>query len=154
MIGIKGIEMATKSSKSSKSTKPALAAVPKDDAAEAIVTAPAKPPQIAIVADSDENSGGASKGAAKGDGLKMKELLTAVTTKTGAKKKDAKDVVDATLAEIAAALKSGKSLNLPPLGNLRVAKTQEKGGATMMVLKLRMGGGGAKEALADDADDS
>ena len=70
--------------------------------------------------------------------------------------------IDAVLAEMAAALTAGKSLSLPPLGNMRVAKTQEKGGATMMVLKLRMGasgsGGegekGAKQPLAQDETDS
>jgi hypothetical protein len=154
---------ATKSSKSTKSTKPALAAVPK---AEAPVPTPeqaapaVKAPLMAVVADADDMDDGP---APKGDGVKMKELLAAVVEKTGAKKKDAKEIVDAALAEIAAALTAGKSLSLPPLGNLRVAKTQEKGGATMMVLKLRMGGSGGgggeggkgtKDALAEGGEDS
>jgi len=154
--------MATKSSKSTKTTKPALAAVPKDDAALPVAehSVPvAKAPLMAVVSDADDMDDGP---APKGDAVKMKELLAAVVEKTGAKKKDAKDVVDAALAEIAAALTAGKSLSLPPLGNLRVAKTQEKGGATMMVLKLRMGGSGgggeggkgAKDALAEGGEDS
>ncbi len=154
--------MATKSSKSTKTTKPALAAVPKDDAAVPVAehSGPvAKAPLMAVVSDADDMDDGP---APKGDAVKMKELLAAVVEKTGAKKKDAKDVVDAALAEIAAALTAGKSLSLPPLGNLRVAKTQEKGGATMMVLKLRMGGAGggseggkgAKDALAEGGEDS
>lgn len=153
--------MATKSSKSTKTTKPALAAVPKDDAALPVAehSVPvAKAPLMAVVSDTDDMDDGP---APKGDAVKMKELLAAVVEKTGAKKKDAKDVVDAALAEIAAALTAGKSLSLPPLGNLRVAKTQEKGGATMMVLKLRMGGSGggeggkgAKDALAEGGEDS
>ena len=147
--------MASKSSKSTKAAKPVLLAVPKDDivaAQPAPAPAPAPsaaPPQIAIVSESDEK---ANRAAPKADALKMKELLTAVVTKTGAKKKDAKDVVDAALAEIAAALGAGKSLTLPPLGNLRIAKVQDKDGAKMMVLKLRMGGGdkGTKDPLAED----
>jgi len=159
---------ATKSSKSTKTAKPALAAVPKADvpaAMPASVPAPeqagpaVKAPLIAVVSDADDMDDGP---APKGDGVKMKELLTAVVDKTGAKKKDAKEIVDAVLAEIAAALSAGKSLSLPPLGNLRVAKTQEKGGATMMVLKLRMGGSGgggeggkgAKDTLAEGGEDS
>ena len=94
----------------------------------------------------------------KADTIKMKDFLAAIVAKTGAKKKDAKEVVDATLAEIARSLAAGKALSLPPLGNLRVAKTMEKGGAPMLVLRLRMGGGeggkGAKQALAEDGEDS
>lgn len=153
---------ASKSSKSTKTTKPALAAVPKDDTALPIAEQAGplvKAPLIAVVSEVDDMDDGP---APKGDAVKMKELLAAVVAKTGSKKKDAKDVVDAVLTEIAAALTAGKSLSLPPLGNLRVAKTQEKGGATMMVLKLRMGGSGgggeggkgAKDTLAEDEADS
>jgi len=154
--------MAIKSSKSTKTTKPDLAAVPKDDTAlpAAEHSAPlVKAPLIAFVSESDDMDDGA---VPKGDSVKMKEFLAAVVAKTGAKKKDAKDAVEAVLAEIAAALTAGKSLSLPPLGNLRVAKTQEKGGATMMVLKLRIGGSGgggeggkgAKDTLAQGEADS
>ena len=153
---------ASKSSKSTKTTKPALAAVPKDDTALPIAEQAGptvKAPLIAVVYEVDELDDGP---APKGEPVKMKEFLAAVVEKTGAKKKDAKDVLDAALAEIATALVAGKSLSLPPLGNLRVAKTQEKGGATMMVLKLRMGGSGgggeggkgAKDTLAEDEADS
>ncbi|MDZ7905905.1 MAG: HU family DNA-binding protein [Cypionkella sp.] len=141
--------MAAKSAKSTKTAKPKLAAVasPADvDTAEITVRAP----DLTIV----DKDGDHSRPAAKGDALKMKDLLTSVITKTGAKKKDAKDVVDAVLAEISAALNAGKSLNLPALGNLRVAKIQDKGDVKMMVLKLRMGGGNsAKDTLADDGED-
>ena len=92
---------------------------------------------------------------AKADSYKIKELITAVVTKTGAKKKDAKDIVEASLAEIAAVLGRGQSLSLPPLGNLRVAKIQEKDGAVMLSIKLRLGqGGGAKQPLALADEDS
>ncbi len=145
--------MATKPSKTTKATKPKLVAVANDDT---VITpaAPAMPDVVDMVDDSDLDSA-----VSKADSYKMKELLTAVVTKTGAKKKDAKDVVDAVLAEIASALQAGKSLSLPPLGNLRVAKTMEKGGASMMVLRLRLASGeakgkGGKEALAEDGEDS
>jgi nucleoid DNA-binding protein len=93
--------------------------------------------------------------ASKADSYKIKELMTAVVTKTGAKKKDAKEIVEAALAEIAAVLGRGQPLSLPPLGNLRVAKIQEKEGAVMLSLKLRLGqGGGTKQPLALENDDS
>jgi Bacterial DNA-binding protein len=135
--------------KPTKTTKPALAAVqttPKLSAAKvAVVPAKAK-------AEADDT-------APRAETVKMKDLLAAITTKTGAKKKDAKDVVDAMLAEIAAALTAGRALSLPPLGNLRVAKTMDKGGTPTLVLRLRMGGsgGGAKDdnqPLADEDEDN
>jgi hypothetical protein len=111
----------------------------------------------AVFADDDpDNGAGFDSSDQKQNAVKMKDLLAAVVAKTGAKKKDAKDVIDAVLAEMAAALVAGKPMVLPPLGNLRVAKTMDKGGTTMMVLKLRLGGGdkGAKQTLADEGEDS
>lgn len=111
-------------------------------------------PKISIVTSNDEDFGPIA--ADKAETLKLKQLLTAVVEKTSAKKKDAKEIVDATLAEIAAALGKGHSLSLPPLGNLRVVKSQEKGGAKTMVLRLRIGGGKdtAEDGVADLGDDS
>ncbi len=89
-------------------------------------------------------------------GIKLRDLVDSVAAATGAKKVDAKASVEATLAALATALKAGADMTLPPLGKLRVVKLAEKGGATMMTLKLRHGGGqkpGAK-ALADDGEDS
>jgi DNA-binding protein HU-alpha len=154
--------MASKTSKSTKTTKPVLAAVHNDDTSLPVAEKSGPtvtPPLIAVVSESDDMEDGP---VPKGDAVKMKELLAAVVAKTGAKKKDAKDVVDAVLAEMAAALTAGKSLSLPPLGNLRVAKTQEKDGAMLLALKLRIGPDsgskarikGAKDALAADGEDS
>lgn len=151
--------MPTKTSKSAKVEKPALAAVPKSDTAAVMPGSPApkaaKAAQISVVStDYDVEDDTMDGAAAKGDAVKLKELLAAVTEKTGAKKKDVREVVDAALAEISAALGAGKSLNLLPLGHIRVARTNAKGDAKMMVLKLRVGGGGPKQALAADGEDS
>ncbi len=113
-------------------------------------------PKISIVTTSEDDFGPAAPEADKVESLKLKQLLAAVVDKTSAKKKDAKEIVDATLAEIAIALGKGHSLSLPPLGNLRVVKSQEKGGAKTMVLRLRIGGGKdtAEDGVADLGDDS
>ena len=87
------------------------------------------------------------------DQLKLKQLVEVVAKKTDLKKKIVRDVIEATLAEISDALGQGHSLSLPSLGNLRVVKTQEKGDAKMMVLRLRVGGSGAKDDLAQDGED-
>lgn len=65
--------------------------------------------------------------------VKMKELVDRVTTVTGAKRSQVKPVVDATLAQIGAALDEGKSLNLPGLGKARIAKVVNR----MLTVKLR-----------------
>jgi hypothetical protein len=75
----------------------------------------------------------------KGESIKIKDMLSAVAEKSGTKKPIAKKVTDAFLEEIAEALTQGKTLNLSPLGKLRVVKMQEKGPAKMLVVKLRMG---------------
>ena len=147
-----------KSTKSSKAAASEQAAPPPiAPAAEPAVDLAAKP----LVEPSPDQTPNASK-ATKADSYKMKELLTAVAQKSSAKKKDVKEIVDATLAEITAALLRGQALSLPPLGNLRVAKTQEKDGAMLLALKLRIGPDsgskarikGAKDALAADGEDS
>jgi hypothetical protein len=89
--------------------------------------------------------------SAKPAGLKLKDLVDQVATATGAKKPDAKKAVEATLTAIAAALKSGSDLTLPPLGKLRVAKTV----GSVLTLKLRQAGEdkGAAKPLANTGED-
>jgi DNA-binding protein HU-alpha len=159
--------MASKASKPAAPPKAAAlksvpTAAPLPDTATLPVVAQAAPtPSIA-----DPSDEAAELAAPKGDAYKLKELISAVTEKTGAKKKDTKELVEAVLAEMARVLGRGQSLSLPPLGNIRVAKTEDRGGAQMLVLKLRLGGGplggegegggakGAKQALAEDGEDS
>ncbi len=131
----------TKPAKAKPAAKPAA---PKAAAAKPATSKPAAKPAARPDA------------AAKTAGLKLKDLVDQVAAATGTKKPDAKPTVEATLAALAAALKTGADMTLPPLGKLRVVKLAEKGGATMMTLKLRHGGGskpGAKP-LADDGEDS
>ncbi|HOZ33021.1 MAG TPA: HU family DNA-binding protein [Tabrizicola sp.] len=93
----------------------------------------------------------AAKVAAKAAGFKLKDLVDQVASATGTKKPDAKKAVEATLAAIAAALKSGSDLALPPLGKLRIARTT----GAVLTLKLRTGAGekAAAKPLADSGED-
>jgi DNA-binding protein HU-alpha len=89
--------------------------------------------------------------------LRKKDLVLRVAEISGVKKKDARAVVEAALAEIGAALSRGDALVLPPLGRAKVNRHKEKGSAEVLVLRLRRGGGngprtGAEGALAE-ADD-
>ena len=96
--------------------------------------------------------------AEKGAALKIKGLIDRIAEKSSVKRKDLREVVEVTLAELGAALAKGESVNLPGLGNLRVARKAENG---MIILKLRQpdpnvvkekpskGEDAGKEALAE-----
>lgn len=97
-----------------------------------------------------------SEARVKGPALKIKDLVTRVTEATGGKRKDVKEVVEATLAALGDALTKGEDLNLPGLGRTRIARTAERDGGSLMTLKVRRGTHKKKEAkepLADEEDD-
>jgi nucleoid DNA-binding protein len=93
--------------------------------------------------------------------LKLKALLERVTAASGARKKDVRAVVEATLTQLGETLKRGETLILPGLGHMRVVR-KASGESQAMTLKLRQGGGGKrkdqseaeddKEGLADESD--
>lgn len=125
------------------------------------VKAPRASARPKLVANADapdavEDGDGAGKGRAA-PGLRLKELVDRVVAATGGKKKGVKEVVEATLTQLGAALQKGESLNLPDLGKMRVARAGTEGGGAM-TLKLRQGPGGggkgksAKEGIAADED--
>ena len=95
----------------------------------------------------------AEDNAAQAGSVKMRDLLARVVEATGAKKKDAKGIVEATLVALGAALAKGEDLNLPGVGKVRVAKSLDRDGRALMTLKVRGNGAvkqkQAKEALAD-----
>ncbi|MFN3724421.1 MAG: HU family DNA-binding protein [Paracoccaceae bacterium] len=100
-----------------------------------------------------DSAGGAEARADRAMALKLRELVSRVAESTGGKKKDIKEIVEATLATLGAALAKGEELNLPGVGKVRVAKSVDREGRSMMTLKVR-GVGAAKpkepkEALAD-----
>lgn len=82
--------------------------------------------------------------------LKLKDLVERITESSGAKKKDVKDIVEATLAQLGAALARGEAMSLQGFGHLRVAR-KSTADNPVMTLKLRPGEGKGK-AKSDDAD--
>ena len=90
--------------------------------------------------------------------MRKKDLLERVGAKSKAKKKDVKDVVEATLLVLGEALAAGEELNLPPLGKARVNRQKGVNGGDMYIIKLRRttgkagGGDEASEALAEAED--
>ena len=90
--------------------------------------------------------------------LKKKELIDRVVEATGAKRKDAKSVVEATLKVLGDALSAGEGLALPPLGKAKINRQKDLASGEMLIIKLRRGGPGESapsdvdEALAKDDD--
>ena len=80
--------------------------------------------------------------------LGRKDLLEQVRVASGARKKDVKSVVDATLSLMGEALWRGEVLQLPPFGVARV--TRGAGGDKSLVVRLRRGKGGKPGAAAKD----
>ena len=83
--------------------------------------------------------------------LRLKELVDRVAASTGGKKKDVKEIVEATLTQLGLALHAGEMLNLPEFGKVRVAKAQGAGPGSAMTLKLRPVGKNIRKKSADGA---
>ncbi len=73
--------------------------------------------------------------------LKKRELIDQVVARSGVKKKDAKPVVEAMLAILGETLGSGRDLNLPPMGKLRINRTHDRPGYRVIISKLRQSTG-------------
>ncbi|MEZ5730816.1 MAG: HU family DNA-binding protein [Paracoccaceae bacterium] len=69
--------------------------------------------------------------------LRKKGLIERVVKVSGAKKKDVKGIVEATLQVLGDALAAGESLALPPLGRAKVNRQKDLATGEMMVVKLR-----------------
>ena len=69
--------------------------------------------------------------------VRKKELVDRVVARTGVKKRDAKPVVEALLAELGAALAEGRSLVLPPLGRAHVNRTKDIEDGRVITIRLR-----------------
>ena len=69
--------------------------------------------------------------------LRKPALIDLVVAQSGIKKKDAKPVVEATLAVLGQALSEGKSLNLQPFGKLKITRSKDLANGQMLVARVR-----------------
>ncbi|MGB3313545.1 MAG: HU family DNA-binding protein [Albidovulum sp.] len=86
--------------------------------------------------------------------LRKKELFERVVDATGAKKKDVKPIVEATLKALGDALSAGEDLVLPPLGKAKVNRQKDLGSAEMLVIRLRRQDEKPAEAATDGGADA
>ena len=155
--------MATSSASKSAVKKPAAKKPAAKPAVKAVVSAPkiAAPVLASVPAAPPADAAAPARPAkaAAGPQLKKKELLSRVVAALDGKKKGGvKEIVEATLATLGEALQKGESLNLPPLGKARVARTKGEGAEQQITLRLRGAGEknapkGPKEALAEVGED-
>lgn len=76
--------------------------------------------------------------AAPGQVMTKKQLFARLKARTpGVKGSDTRQVMEAMLEELGAALVSGQGLKLQPLGMVKVQRQKAVGGGDMLVLKLR-----------------
>jgi len=76
--------------------------------------------------------------------LKLRDLLDRVAERSGAKKKDSRAVIEATLAALGDALAAGEAINLPGLGRGRVNRQKDTVGGEVLIVKLKRPAPGAK----------
>lgn len=81
--------------------------------------------------------------------VKRQEFMDLVAESAGLKRKDIRDGMIHTLTVIGRLLEEGRSLNVPPLGKLRIVKEKSVGqDARMITLKLR------HKDIVDEDDDT
>ncbi|WP_372887743.1 HU family DNA-binding protein [Shimia sp.] len=69
--------------------------------------------------------------------LKKVDLVDQVVERSGIKKKFAKPAIEAALAVLGEALSEGRSLNLRPLGKLKVLRSKDVANGRVQTLRLR-----------------
>ncbi|NPD15821.1 hypothetical protein HOY34_11485 [Xinfangfangia sp. D13-10-4-6] len=147
------------------SAKPRATAAPKAASAKATpaataAKAKAKAPAAKPAAKTAPAAAAEAEAAAKvrTPGLKLKELVARVSEQSDAPKKLQREVSEAVLAVLGAALLAGEEINLPGFGRAKVVKSLDKAGSQVLTVKIRNAGqkksDGRKEALADDGEDS
>jgi len=92
----------------------------------------AAPPKAEDSPASSTEEGGATQPA-----LRKTELIDLVVERSGAKKKDVKTAIEATLAVLGEALAEERELNLRPFGKLKVTRRAEKPNGTVLVCRVR-----------------
>ncbi|WP_022707781.1 MULTISPECIES: hypothetical protein [Paracoccus] len=69
--------------------------------------------------------------------VQKRDFVDRVLAATGAKRGDARPIIEATLAQLGDVLSSGSTLAVPPLGRGRVALERDSRGAEVITLRLR-----------------
>lgn len=69
--------------------------------------------------------------------VQKKDFVDRVIAATGAKKSEARPIIEATLEQLGEALSAGQTLAVPPLGRARVNLEKDLRGGDVITLRLR-----------------
>lgn len=69
--------------------------------------------------------------------VQKKDFVDRVIAATGAKKSEARPIIEATLEQLGAALSAGQTLAVPPLGRARINLEKDLRGGDVITLRLR-----------------
>lgn len=166
-VPTKGAPSKTSGAKATQPTSTPAPAPPRGIPAPTIKAADVIVPTMSVLAgplNTDDNPSATAVTRDPSDPvmLKKQELVERIVKASGAKKKDVKLIIEATLGVLGDALSAGEELNLPPLGKMKVNRQRDEGNAEILILKLRRGGGKGgggggedlvKQDLADDGED-
>ncbi|MCT8160286.1 HU family DNA-binding protein [Pseudoruegeria sp. SHC-113] len=83
---------------------------------------------------SDEEEQGAAQAGAV---LNRKELLERVAAEADTRKQIARPIVEAMLTVLGKALANGEEINLPPMGNIKVKRTDDNEKALVVHARIR-----------------
>lgn len=92
------------------------------------------------------------------DQIRRKALLDEVVQRTGAKKKDARPVIEATLEILGEAIAEGREMNLQPFGRVKYKRSKEDASNRVVVANIRQrkepdpAAAAAQEAVAEPGD--
>jgi nucleoid DNA-binding protein len=80
---------------------------------------------------------GAAKHPYPAQVVQKKDFVDRVLAATGATKAEARPIIEATLAQLGAALSAGETLAVPPLGRARVNLEKDQRGGDVITLRVR-----------------
>ena len=69
--------------------------------------------------------------------VQKRDFIDRVIAASGARKSDARPVIEATLAELGRVLSDGHTLAVPPLGRARISCEKDPRGGDVITLRLR-----------------
>ena len=93
-------------------------------------------------ASGDSKADAADENTVAAPVMRKKDLVDRVLKRTDAKKKEAREIIDAVLEELGLALTRGDELNLPPLGKAKVNRQRDLVSGEVLIVKLRRPGPG------------
>lgn len=113
-------------------------------------TKPGSAPGATPTAITPEPVADRSGAPAAGPILRKNDFYDRVVAATGAKKGDVRQIADAVLDILGAALSAGEALALPPLGKARVNRQKDLATGEVLIVRLRRGGGGGQDDNGDN----